>query len=458
MEKTKEHEAKESPLKWWQLSLLGVACTIGTGYFLGASLAIKVGGPSIIAAFILAAVGTFIVFDVLAKMTAEDPLKGSFRSYAKKAYGRWAGFSSGWVYWSAELLIMGSQMTALSLFSRFWFPNIPLWLFAIGYAVLGIIVILTGTKGFERLEHLFAVIKISAIVMFLIIAAIALFGFFEGGTHAPKVPNSAASIFPNGVSGLWSSFIYAFYAFGGIEIMGLMAMRLRNPKDAAKSGKIMLILLALIYVSSLVLALILVPWHAFNTKQSPFLVALNNYKLPFIPHVFNAILIIAGFSTMVASLFAVTTILVTLAEDRDAPGFFAIKVKHKLPLYALGLTAGGLAVSIFIALLIPGQIFEYLTTGAGLMLLYNWLFILITSGRLLKLTAWGQMKRYLGMFLILVAVTGTLFHNTSRPGFWISLLFIGVIGCVTLIMHYVRKNSGGSKLSFKRFKNKVPSK
>lgn len=127
--------------------------------------------------FVLAAIATFIVFDVLARMTAEDPREGSFRSYAKKAYGRWAGFSSGWMYWCSEVLIMGSQMTALAIFSRFWFPGIPMWIFAAGYAVLGLLVIWIGNKGFDRLENVLAVIKVAAIVMFLVIAASALMGW-----------------------------------------------------------------------------------------------------------------------------------------------------------------------------------------------------------------------------------------------------------------------------------------
>jgi len=39
-------------LKWWQLSLIGVGCTIGTGYFLGSAIGIKQTGPSIVISFI----------------------------------------------------------------------------------------------------------------------------------------------------------------------------------------------------------------------------------------------------------------------------------------------------------------------------------------------------------------------------------------------------------------------
>jgi L-asparagine transporter-like permease len=66
--------------------------------------------------------------------------------------------------------------------------------------------------------------------------------------------------------GAWKGLLYAFYAFGGIEVMGFMAM-----------------------------------------------------ELPILVYVLNGVMIVAGFSILVASLYAVSTILVTLAEDKDAP-------------------------------------------------------------------------------------------------------------------------------------------
>lgn len=422
-------------MKWWQLSLFGVGCTIGTGFFLGSSIAIKMTGPAVLIAFIIAAIGTYFVFDALSKMTVQDPQKGGFRTYAKKAFGRWAGFSSGWVYWSSEVLIMGSQMTALSIFSRFWFPHIPLWIFATGYAVLGLVVVLIGVSVLNKLENVLAVLKISAILMFVIIASLAIFGVIDGDRPI-QYPNSSKDFLPNGFKGLWSAVIFAFYAFGGIEILGLMATNLKDPKEAPKSGKVMLFSLMVIYILSIGLAVIMVSWNKFNSKDSPFVIALENYHLTFIPHVFNAALIIAGFSTMVASLFAVTSILVTLSEEGDAPGLFSKKGRLKVPLPTLLITLIGISASIVSALLMPGKIYEYITTAAGLMLLYNWMFILASSWRLLEVTAKDKIKYSIGMVFILIAVSGTLFHDTSRPGFFISLIFVGVIGSITLIMNF----------------------
>ncbi|GJM76483.1 hypothetical protein HMSSN036_86990 [Paenibacillus macerans] len=76
---------------------------------------------------------------------------------------------------------------------------------------------------------------------------------------------------------------------------------------------------------------------------------------------------------------------------------------------------------------------------------------MVTAGKLLKLSAFGRVKRWTGMALIALAVVGTLFHSTSRPGFWGSLIFIGVIGVVTLVMQFAvwkrRKSRGAGRAS-----------
>ncbi|AGK53254.1 amino acid permease [Bacillus sp. 1NLA3E] len=423
-------------LTWWQLSLIGVGCTIGTGFFLGSTIGIIITGPSIVFSFILAALGTYVVYNLLAKMTAEDPQEGSFCYYAKKAYGRWAGFSCGWNYWGSNILIMGSQLTALSILSRFWFPNVPLWVFAAGYAILAIIVVLTGSNGFDRIENLLAIIKTAAIVMFIILAIAALMGWIHGDAKHPGIPNSAKDFFSEGLKGFWASLIYAFYAYGGIEVIGLLATRLKKKEDAPKAGLVMLILLVVTYVISLGLAVAMAKHGAFNEKESPFVTALDQYNLRMFPHVFNGAIIIAGFSTMTASLFGVTTLLVTLAEDGDAPAFFSKRIKRwkKLPLPSLGLATIGLLASIVTALLLPGKIYEYITTAAGILILFNWFFIIISAFRILKIKMWGKILGFIGLILILAAISGTLIEKNIRFGFFVSLLFVVIIGVVALIM------------------------
>ena len=442
---------EEKKLKWWQLSILGTGFIIGTGFFLGSNIAIKAAGPAVLVTFLLAAIGTFIVYDVLSRMTADDPQSGSFSYYSKKAFGNWAGFASGWVYWSSEMLIMGSQLTGISIFTKFWFPEVPIWIFASIYTVLGIIVVLVGVKWFEMLGNLFAIVKLSAIVMFIILAILGLFGILDRSESQTYFPHSLTTFLPTGLKGVWAALLFSFYAFGGIEIMSIYATRLANAKDAPKSGKVMLVLLTTIYLVSIGMSVILVHLSKFTMDDSPFVVALDGFHLAFIPHLFTAILVVAGFSTMSASLYAVTTLLISLSKEGYAPKKLSKKGKLKVPFPALVLTTGGLIVSIVLGLLLPNSVYEYITTAAGLMLLYNWIFILYSGKRLLSLTGFDQIKRLIATVLILLAVTGSLVYHSSRPGFYISIGFLFAIGIVTVIMN---RRFKGAKEGEQRTKQK----
>lgn len=194
----------------------------------------------------------------------------------------------------------------------------------------------------------------------------------------------------------------------------------------------MLILLSIIYLISIGLVITMMSWKAVDTNESPFITALHSFNLAFVPHVFNGVLIIAGFSTMVASLYAITSILVTLAEDRDAPAIFSKKVKKDIALPAIGFSTIGLVISIIFAFIMPNKIYTYFTTAASLMLLYNWLFILFSSGRLIK--DMGKLKQWIGIVLLFIAISGACVHQTSRVGFFISIGFITIIILLTLIM------------------------
>ncbi|TYS89155.1 amino acid permease [Rossellomorea aquimaris] len=423
----------QTNLTWWQLSFIGVGCIIGTGYFLGSAIPIQRAGSSVLIAYLVAGIGTWIVFQALAKLTAHHPEKGSFRTYAKQAYGSWAGFSNGWVYWSAEMLIMGSQLTALALFAQFWFPSIPLWMFTAGFASLGLLIILMGVQKVEQMENLFGIMKVAAIVMFVIIAAAAMFGWLGTDAKTQTLQSPIKEILPDDGKGLWLALLFAFYGFGGIEVMGLMAQELKDPKDAPKSGNIMLLILTILYLLSFYLVLKLVPSGRINPNESPFLTALKQYDLPWVPHVFNAILIIAGFSTMVASLYAVSTMLVSLAEEGDAPKVFARKGKWKVPLPAFGLITLVVAASIMIAMLLPDKLFEYITTAAGLMLLYTWMFILASFHKLMSKGWWERSQTIFALILILLAISGTLLDHVSRIGFFVSIGFIVLIAIATIV-------------------------
>ncbi|UOQ49076.1 amino acid permease [Gracilibacillus caseinilyticus] len=422
-------------ITWWQLVFTGLGCTIGTGFFLGSGIGLQLTGPSIVFSFLIATACTYIVFHCLASMSAADPQAGSFCYYAEKAFGKWAGFSCGWNYWISSILIMGSQLIGLALLTKEWFPKIELWIFAAGYAVLAIAVILLGTRGFDRIEDILAVIKTAAIVIFIILAIFVIAGGFSEVNSTVAIP--AENWFSNGMIGFWSSLIYALYAFGGIEVIGLMTIRLKKQEDAPKTGQVMLGILAVLYPLSLLLAVWLLPVSQFRIDESPFVTVLSAYVWSIFPTLFNGAIIIAGFSTLTAALFGVVTLLVTMAEDSDAPRLFAKKAKafKQLPLPSLLLATVGLVASVITALLLPDRIYEYITTAAGIMLLGNWTFIILSAWRLLPKTNITKKGIYfVGLLFICLAVTGTLLDQSIRPGFWICLLFSALIVITTVFI------------------------
>ncbi|MBP1999880.1 L-asparagine transporter-like permease [Paenibacillus shirakamiensis] len=430
----KANSSNTPTITWWQFALFGGGCTVGTAFFLGSSLAIQKSGYLVLPLFALVAIVTYFVYDALARMTANQPEKGSFRTYAKQAFGRWAGFSNGWVYWASEMLILGASLTALGLFSRFWFPAVPLWIFATGYAVLALLVVILGSQGINKAENMFAIVKIAAVLMFIGVAGVAV---FQGGKEVVPLPKTTDAWLKGGWTGAWKGLLYSFYAFSGIEVMGFMAMNLKNPKDAPKSGRIMLIAIAVLYILSIGLAMMFVPIESVTQEESPLILALEAIGIKMLVHILNGVLIIAGFSILVASLYGVSTMLVTLSEDGDAPKLLSKSWgKRKLPIYALGMNAIGMSVSILMALWIPKQIFEHIVTAGGLVLLYVWLFIVASYLKLLKPSVWGQVKSWFAILILLLAALGALLEPAGRTGFWTSLVIVAIIASVTVGMQF----------------------
>ncbi len=78
------------------------------------------------------------------------------------------------------------------------------------------------------------------------------------------------------------------------------------------------------------------------------------------------------------------------------------------------------------------------------MILYNWSWILLSSGKLLKSGKLGGLKRWSGLILIGAAVAGTLFHKISRPGFFISLLIVALIALSDFIVQRVKRKQGNA--------------
>ncbi len=447
--KKKENSArgKGDYIKWPQLSLIGIGSIIGAGFFLGTGLSIKIAGPSVLIGYLIAGIAAFFTFAALAEMTVNDPQEGSFRTYAQKAYGRGFGFVSGWLYWFAGLLIMSSEITALSTFAQYWFHSIPLWVFSAVFAFLGFGIIMLGVSDFGKIESLFALVKLSTLIIIIIFGGLLLFGFRPSAIGSVNMTTPfSAGLFPNGVMGLWTGLIFVLFSFGGIAVVGVTAKELKNKDQVPKAGYTLIITLLSVYILSLAIVLSLTKWSAINESESPFVTALSNLHIPALGTVFNIVIITAAFSTMIGALYSITNIMVSLAEDHAAPVLLSKRNKKGVAFPALGLTAVVLAITIIVSYFLPKSVYEYLTASAGVMLLLNWVIILLSQLKNRKSYKGNHYKmplypisNFLSILIILIALTGALFQKKELVGVVIAVSIAVLITLIYWISSKVRR-------------------
>jgi L-asparagine transporter-like permease len=451
VEHHKKKEKKRSGaigITWLQLCLIGIGSIVGAGFFLGTSVAIRLTGPSVIIAFLIAGLISYIAFTSLAEMKINDPETGSFRDYARKAFGDNIGFISGWMFWIGGVLIMSSEVTALSVFSRYWFPQIQLWVFSVIYSCLGLGINLLGVKDFGEIESFFAIVKITALATFIIFGILFILGYLspQGSVAGGSVISlSTLNWFPKGIKGLWSSMIFALFPYAGVAVVGSASKELKQNESFTKAINALMLALTFLYVTSIVIILKMVYWHQIQVSKSPFITALSAFHIPYIGSIFNIIIVSAAFSTFVGALFAITNVLLSLAKDHEAPKIAMKKNKRGVNVIALLIGTSGLLVTIILSFVLPDTIYEYLTTSAGVLLIINWIIILASQIKnrkyySIKSTSDGKQFKmlvapyssYLGILLIVLTLIGVTFNPTHRIGLFVSIGIVVIISIASI--------------------------
>lgn len=450
----KVNKGDDHRLHWWQLTLIGIGSIIGAGFFLGTGLSIERAGPSVLIDYLIAGIIAFLVFSALAEMSVHDNETGSFRKYAQMAFGHSMGFMSGWMYWVSGLLIMASEITALGLFTQYWFPSTPLWLLMILYTALGIGINLLGVNNFSTLESLFAVVKLATLIGFIGFSLLFLFDVVAPASSVQTETVKISSLFPNGLMGTWSAMIFVLFSFGGIAVVGLMSSELKHKDETPKAGLATVVILTVLYLLSIFFILYMVSWTVISEEESPFVTALSQFQIPFIGSIFTIILITAAFSTMVGALFSITKVLVSLSHAGDAPKLLDQHTKKGVATRALALNAIALGIMIFVSYVLPEKVYEYLTTAAGIMLILNWVVILSsqiknrrhyietpTKKRYFKMIG-APFTSILGIVLIFIVIAGAAFQESERIGLFIS---IGIMAIIFMSYFLVRKKTRSTR-------------
>src|SRR5580693_10447691 len=92
-----------------QIGMIAIGGAIGTGLFLGSSLAVRVAGPGVIVSYLIGAVIAILFMGALSEMAVAHPTAGSFGVYAELYLHPWAGFVIRYTYWAAQCIAIGGE-------------------------------------------------------------------------------------------------------------------------------------------------------------------------------------------------------------------------------------------------------------------------------------------------------------------------------------------------------------
>src|SRR6201987_3801929 len=194
-----------------QIVMIGLGGAIGTGLFMGSGLALGYAGPAVILSYVLAGFVALVMVFSLSEMAVVHPTAGSFGTYAEAYLNRWAGFVVRYTYWIAQVIAIGGEAVAAGLYMRFWFPDVPVWLWALGFCVVLVYFNSRSVNNFGTIESWFALIKVSAIVLFVLLGAAHLLRAPTAGLH--NLTGLPGGFLPRGFGAAWMAVIVGIFSF-----------------------------------------------------------------------------------------------------------------------------------------------------------------------------------------------------------------------------------------------------
>lgn len=322
----------------WDLTAIGVNQVIGGGVFaLPAALALNAGAWS---PWMVAAVGLASMLVALSFAEVASRFEGTGGSYlyTRAAFGRFAAFEVGWMMWFTRAASWASVINVLvASLGRYW-PAVTggMARMLLLTAIIGVITALNirGIKQSSLVVNFFTAGKLLPLLTFI---AVGMF-FID-----PALLTADATV---SASELSATALLLIFAFGGYEVVPVVAGEARDPRRAVPFALIMtIVIVTLVMTLAQVVALGTLPGLA----QSP------------TPLADAALLFMGGAGAMMLTAGAVISTsgnnigqalsgsrnLFALAEQGDLPPVFGrVHPRYRTPANAIVITA---AVSLVLA-------------------------------------------------------------------------------------------------------------
>lgn len=449
-----------------QLTMIAIGGAIGTGLFLGSGLAIGTAGPSVIVSYAIGAIVALLLMGCLAEMTVAHPTSGSFGAYAEHYINPWAGFAVRYSYWFCLICAVGTEVTAVAVYMKYWFPTVPGIIWVLLFSAVLIFVNATSVNMFGWVEYWFSLIKVVAIVSFIILATYVLVSTSGNTDIGPQNFTNAGGFFPNGFWGMWIAIFISLFSYLSIEMIAVSAGEAREPEKAVPIAlRSTVIRLILFYLLTLTLMLMIVPWTEAGGDKSPFVKVMEIIGIPGAGSIMNFVVLIAALSAMNSQLYISTRMMFSLSRAGYAPKSIGMLNKKQVPVAALTLSTIGIAIATLYTVFSPETAFANMISISSFGAMFTWFMIFVThlffrrkweqiGGRKLPVRMIGYpYLTILGGGLLTLVVLSTWFSDMFKDTLFFGFLWLIFITIIYFIWkkinsnHYQRQHGKGPSLS-----------
>lgn len=431
-------------LKTRHLTMMGLGSAIGAGLFLGTGVGIAAAGPAVIIAYMIAGMITVCIMQMLAEMVAARPSSGTFSTYAEQAFGRWAGFAIGWLYWFMMIMIMAVEITGASAIIAAWLGVSP-WVPALSAIVVFTIINFAAVRNFGEFEFWFALIKVVVICLFLALGVALWLGLLPGTSFVGSTNVAEVGFMPNGWGGVATALLAVAFAFGGIELVTIAAAESEDPEVAVHSAiRSIIWRIGIFYIGSVLLIVLLLPYEqiggANDASESPFTAVLHLANIPGAVGIMEAVIVIALLSACNTQIYGSSRFLHNLALRDDAPQMFAQTDQRGVPMRAVMLSVFFGFVAVGLQYWNPPGLLAFLLNAVGGCLIVVWFAIafsylrihprLVATGEITHVRMWAP--NVLPWATILLAAAIVVLMLTNPAGRTQMLAVAVVVGVITL--------------------------
>ncbi|MEU7632038.1 amino acid permease [Nocardia sp. NPDC049220] len=381
-----------------QLQMIAIGGAIGTGLFLGAGGRLAVAGPGLFLVYGVCGVFVFFILRALGELVLHRPSSGSFVSYAREFHGEKFAYVVGWMYFLLWSMTGIADATAIATYVRYWTPfqSVPQWVIALIALAVMLSINMVSVRWFGVLEFWAALVKVIALVTFLVVGTIILVGQFgiHGLPTGLSVISHSGGLFPTGVLPLVTTTTGVVFAYGAVELVGTAAGEAKNPaKIMPRAINSVIARIAVFYVGSLVLLGLLLPYTAFASGTSPFVTFFSKLGVSGAGTIMNVVVLTAAFSSLNAGLYSTGRILRSMAVNGSAPSFTSRMSRAGVPYGGILLTGLIALCGVVLNAIVPGKAFEIVLNISSLGTITTWAAIVLCQLQLWRLSRKGIADR-----------------------------------------------------------------